>query len=56
MNNKEKNAYFHERLKYAGIVLLIGVLIHLVVIALLLLGVDVYIPNSYQWLRAFSNR
>lgn len=56
MNKNELNAHLRERMKYAGILLLIGVLIHIVVIVLLLLGIDVYIPNSYQWLRVFSNQ
>lgn len=56
MDKEEQRKHFNERIKYAVLMLLAGVLIHLIVIVLLLLGVDVYIPKSYQWLRVFSTR
>ena len=56
MDKEELRKHFNERIKYAVFMLLAGVFLHLIVIVLLLLGVDVYIPNSYQWLRVFSVR
>lgn len=50
-NKEELRKHFNDRMKYLIILVLCVALLHLVAIALLVLGIDIYIPKRYEWLR-----